>query len=214
MTYLELINDVLVRLRENETTSIDQSAYVKLIGRYINDGKRAVEDSYNWNALSATYTVNTTADVFNYTLTDAGTRFRVIDVFNDTKDTQLFAENTTTMNELFYTQSSKGSPSRYNFNGVDNNSDTQVDLFPIPDTVYNIKFNLVRPQAKLAVATTRILVPSEPVIFYALSKAIMERGEDGGTPSSEAYQFYQQSLADHIANEFNLYPEDSIWMSY
>lgn len=214
MTYLELINDVLVRLRENEVTTIDQNNYVKLIGRYINDGKRAVEDAYNWNALSATYTINTTPDVYNYTLTSAGTRFRVIDVFNDTKDNQLFAENTTVMNELFYTQSSTGSPSRYNFNGVDSNGDTQVDLFPIPDAVYSIKFNLVRPQAKLAAATDRILVPSEPVIFYALSKAIMERGEDGGTPSSEAYQFYQQSLADHIANESNLYPEDSIWISY
>lgn len=214
MTYLELINDVLVRLRENEVTAIDQSNYVKLIGRYINDGKRAVEDAYNWNALSATYTINTTPNVYNYTLTDAGTRFRVIDVFNDTRDNQLFAENTTAMNELFYTQSSTGSPARYNFNGVDSNGDTQVDLFPIPDAVYSIKFNLVRPQAKLAVATDKILVPAEPVIFYALSKAIMERGEDGGTPSSEAYQFYQQSLADHIANESNLYPEDSIWISY
>lgn len=213
MTYLELINDVLIRLRENEVATIDQSNYIKLIGRFVNDGKRAVEDAYNWNALSSTFTVTTTSGVYNYTLTGSGTRFRVLDVFNDTDDNRLIAESTTKMNELFYTQSSTGSPNRYNFNGVDNNGDTQVDLYPIPGGVYSLKFNLIKPQAKLTAATDRILVPSEPVIFYALAKAIIERGEDAGISSGEAYQFYQQSLADHISNEANLYPEDSIWQA-
>lgn len=214
MTYLELINDVLIRLRENEVASVDQNTYVKLIGRFVNDGKRAVEDAYNWNALSATYTVTTTPAVYNYTLTNAGTRFRVTDVFDDTQDTQLRVINTTRMNELFYTQSSSGAPTYYNFNGVDNNGDTQVDIFPIPDKVYSLKFNIIRPQAKLVAATDKLLVPAEPVIFYAMAKAIAERGEDAGVPTSEAYQYYQQSLADHISNEANLYPEDSIWISY
>jgi len=213
MTFLQLINDVLIRLRENEVASIDQTNYIKLIGKYINDGKRAVEDAYNWNALSATYTINTTPTVYNYTLTGAGTRFRVIDVFNDTKDNRINAVQTTRMNELFYTQASNGSPNLYNFNGVDSNGDTQVDLYPIPDAVYSLKFNLIKPQAALATATDKLLVPSEPVIFYALSKAIIERGEDAGISSGEAYQFYQQSLADHISNESNLYPEDSIWVA-
>lgn len=213
MTYLELINDVLIRLRENEVATVDQSNYIKLIGRFVNDGKRAVEDAYNWNALSSTFTVTTTSGVYNYTLTGSGTRFRVLDVFNDTDDNRLIAESTTKMNELFYTQSSTGSPNRYNFNGVDNNGDTQVDLYPIPGGVYSLKFNLIKPQAKLTAATDRILVPSEPVIFYALAKAIIERGEDAGISSGEAYQFYQQSLADHISNEANLYPEDSIWQA-
>jgi hypothetical protein len=213
MTFLELINDVLIRLRENEVASIDQTNYIKLIGKYINDGKRAVEDAYNWNALSATYTINTTPTVYNYTLTGAGTRFRVTDVFNDTKDNRINAVQTTRMNELFYTQASSGSPNLYNFNGVDSNGDTQVDLYPIPDAVYSLKFNLIKPQVALATATDKLLVPSEPVIFYALSKAIIERGEDAGISSGEAYQFYQQSLADHISNESNLYPEDSIWIA-
>jgi hypothetical protein len=214
MTFLELINDVLIRLRENEVASVDQTNYIKLIGKYVNDGKRAVEDAYNWNALSSTYTINTTANVFNYTLTGSGTRFRVLDAFNDTKDSRLNVEQTTRMNELFYTQASTGSPTRYNFNGVNNSGDTQVDIYPIPDGVYTLKFNLIKPQATLSAATDRLLVPSEPVIFYALSKAIIERGEDAGISSGEAYQFYQQSLADHISNESNLYPEDSIWVSY
>ena len=68
-TYLELVNDVLIRLRENEVTSVTDTSYSKLIGKFINDAKRQVEDAYNWNALSETITVATSTDLFNYVLT-------------------------------------------------------------------------------------------------------------------------------------------------
>ena len=57
--YLDLTNEVLVRLREPEASSVSDNAYVKLIARYINDSKRQVEDAYNWNALYETITVTT-----------------------------------------------------------------------------------------------------------------------------------------------------------
>jgi hypothetical protein len=211
-TYLELINDVLLRLRENEVASVDQSNYVKLIGKYINDAKRVVEDSYNWNVLSATYTINTTNGVYNYALTGAGTRFRVTDAYNNTNSTALFNESTIKMNELFLTSNVKsGAPDRYNFNGVDSNGDNLTDVYPIPDGVYNLRFNIIKPQADLTVATTKMLVPAEPVIFHALAKAIIERGEDAGIPSGEAYQLFQQSLADHISTESGRYADEFVW---
>ncbi len=37
-------------------------------GRFVNDAKRQVEDSYTWNALSETLTVTTSANLFNYVL--------------------------------------------------------------------------------------------------------------------------------------------------
>jgi len=52
--YLELTNEVLIRLREPEASSVSDNAYVKLIAKYVNDSKRQVEDAYNWNALSET----------------------------------------------------------------------------------------------------------------------------------------------------------------
>lgn len=213
-TYLELINDVLVRLRENEVTTVDQSTYTKLIGKYINDAKRVVEDSYNWNVLSATYTITTTSGVYNYALTGAGTRFRVVDAYNNTQSTKLIDESTTKMNELFLTANVKsGAPERYNFNGVDSNGDNLTDIYPIPDAVYNLRFNIIKPQAELTVATTKMLVPAEPVIFHALAKALIERGEDGGLTTNEAYQLFQQSLADHIATESGRYPDEFVWGS-
>ena len=66
MTYLDLVNDVLIRLRENEVTSVQDNAYSKLIGKFVNDAKRQCEDAYNWNALSDTLSAVTGSDVFNY----------------------------------------------------------------------------------------------------------------------------------------------------
>ena len=68
----------------------------------------------------------------------------------------------------------------YNFNGVDANGDTQVDLFPIPKGIENIFFNLYKPQPTLTDPSTTLLVPSDPVAKYAYAKAVAERGEDGG----------------------------------
>lgn len=214
-TYLELVNETLVRLREPEVTAVTDNAYSKLIGRFVNDAKRQVEDAYTWNALSETLTVTTSANLFNYVLTGIGQRFKVIDVINSQSDWFLNYETTRKMDELFLNSGTVlvGAPDRYNFNGVDNNGDTQVDLYPIPDGVYDIYFNVIKPQAEFTAASTQIKVPSEPVIFLAYAKALNERGEDNGLNSVEAYDLYRQSLSDHIAAEANRYPEELIWGS-
>jgi len=212
-TYIQLVNDVLVRLREPEVSSITDNSYARLISKFVNDAKRQVEDAYNWNALSETITVQTSDNLFNYVLTNIGQRFRVFDVINSEKDSFLELETTNRMNALFLNQAVvKGPPDRYNFNGVDTNGDTQVDLYPIPDGVYNIFFNVIKPQEPLANNSDPLKIPSEPVVFLAYAKALNERGEDVGISSVEAYQLYLQSLADHIAAEANRYPDEITWV--
>jgi hypothetical protein len=213
-TYLQLVNDVLIRLRENEVTSVSDNAYSKLIGKYVNDAKRQVEDSYNWNALSDTLSAVTGADVFNYVLVGSGQRFRVIDVLNDTSDDYLRLKTTEDMNRSFLlTTTETGAPRYYNFNGTDANGDTQVDLYPIPDGVYNLRFNIIKPQTPLAANEDSLLVPSEPVIFGAVARAMVERGEDGGLASNEVYALYKQSLGDAIALESGRYLEEDSWIA-
>jgi len=212
MNYISLVNDVLIRLREPEASSVADNAYVKLIARYVNDSKRQVEDAYNWNALSETLSATTTADVFNYVLTGSGQRFRVIDVLNDTDN--FFVENASTVwmdQQFLLTTAQKGSPKYYNFNGTNANGDTQVDLFPIPNGAYDIRFNIIKPQIPLAANADILLVPDEPVILGALARAQAERGEDGGVQSGETYVLYRQSLADAISLESNRYIEESQW---
>lgn len=214
MNYIQLVNSVLRRLREPEVSSVSDNAYAKLIGDFVNDAKRQVEDSYAWNALSDTLTATTTNDIFNYVLVGSGQRFRMIDVINDTDDFNLKYQTVQEMNRLFLMSSSEsGSPRYYNFNGTDANGDTQVDLYPIPDGVYNIRFNVIKPQPKLTANTDVLLVPEEPVIFNATARAMAERGEDGGITSNEMYALYNQSLADAIAIETSRYEEEGQWFS-
>ena len=210
--YIQLVNDVLVRLREPEASSVSDNAYVKLIARYVNDSKRMVEDAYNWNALSETLSATTTADVFNYVLVGSGQRFQVIDVLNDTDNWFLRNASTVWMDQQFLlTTPQKGSPMYYNFNGTNSDGDTQVDLFPIPNGTYNLRFNIIKPQEPLVNNADILLVPHEPVILGALARAQAERGEDGGVQSGETYTLYRQSLSDAISLEANRYIEDTQW---
>jgi len=213
-TYLETVNNVLRRLREPTVSSVNESNYSAMIGVFVNDAKREVEDAHDWNVLSNTLTANTSAGIFNYVLTGSGNRFRVIDILNDTNDTELRYAPTKWMNKQFLlTQSQSAAPLFYNFNGVDSNYDTQVDIYPIPDTVYALRFNLIIPQADLTSDGTRILVPPHLVSMLAYAKAIAERGEDGGNLSSEAYALYKMSLANEVAIERNRYEEEMNWVA-
>ena len=211
MTYLELINDVLVRLREKEVTSVTADSYTKLIGKYVNDIKTQVEDAYDWNSLTATVTVPTVTDVYNYVLTDTGTKFKVMDVINDTSDyTMKYADNKR-MNAYFLEEPIQhGSPEYYNFNGTQD-GDVLVDIYPVPDKVYQLRFNFFLPQPKLTSASDVILVPGDVVALGAYAKAIVERGEDAGMQSSEAWQLYRSALADAIAIESGQFPGELNW---
>lgn len=214
-TYLDVVNNVLRRLREPTVTGVDDTPYSSMIGVLVNDAKREVEDATEWNALSSTVTVSTVDGTYNYTLTGAGTRFRVIDVVNDTTNILLQNAPTSWMTQqfLYTSDNDKGTPMYYNFNGVDSNGDTQVDLFERPDGVYSIRFNLIIPQATLSSNTTRVLVPDHLVAMLAYAKAIAERGEDGGNLSSEAYALYKMSLANEVAIERNRYEEEMNWVA-
>jgi hypothetical protein len=213
-TYLQLVNSVLRRLREPEASSINDSDYVRLIATYVNDSKRQVEDSYNWNSLSETLSATTIPDLLSYVLVDSGQRFRVIDVINDTSNIIMINQTTRWMNDHYLnTNPPKGAPQYYNFNGTDVNGDTIADVYPIPNGTYNLRFNVILPQAELAANSDVLYVPHEPVIYGAYARAIAERGEDAGITGNEAYALYLQSLADAIALESGRYIEESEWVS-
>ena len=213
--YLTLTNEVLIRLREPEASSVSDNAYVKLIARYVNDAKRQVEDAYNWNCLSNTLTATTQSSIFSYALTNSGQRFRVIDILNDTTNTYVRNLSTTEMNKMFLmgASASSGPPMYYNFNGTDSNGDTLIDFFPIPDTAYQIRVNIIQPQPDLVSNSDEMLVPANIVVLAALARAQAERGEDGGVQSAETYALFKQSLSDAIALESGRYIEDSEWVA-
>jgi len=209
MTYLELINDVLIRLREPVVTANNQTAYSTLIGKFVNDAKRQIEDAFSWNALGQTITVTTASSTASYSLTGAGQKFQVMDVINTTSNVGLINITFVDMNrKLNFTPLVNSIPTEFAFDGVDASYDTKVNLYPIPDGVYTIKFALTVPQATLAADSTVVSVPDVLVAQNAYARALIERGEDGGTSSSEAFLLYKAMLSDHIALESTRYPEN------
>lgn len=208
MTFLQLINDVLVRLRETQVSSVNETPYATLIGRFVNDAKRQVEDSFGWNVLGQTITVTTNTSNHIYSLPGAGQKFQVQDVLNTTTLYQMRNVSFVEMNRYQNLSAPvTGQPQYYSFDGVDNNGDAQVVLFPRPDGVYNIPFSLTVPQDPLVDGSTRVLVPDVLVVQNAYARALVERGEDGGLGSSESFQLYRGMLADHIALEGTRFPE-------
>jgi hypothetical protein len=209
MTYLELVNDVLVRLRETTVSTVTETSYSTLIGKFVNDAKRQIEDTFAWNVLGTTITVTTAASTASYSLTGAGQKFQVMDVINTTSNVGLTNISFVDMNrKLNFTPLANQIPTEFAFDGVDGSYNTKVNLYPIPDGVYTIKFALTVPQATLASDATVVSVPDVLVVQNAYSRALIERGEDGGMNSSEAYQLYKSMLSDYIALEGTRYPEN------
>jgi len=210
MTYLELVNDVLIRLRESSVTTVGETTYSSLIGKFVNDAKRQIEDAYNWNALSTTITITTVANTHSYSLTGAGQKFQVSDAINSTSVIGLRNISFVDMNrKLNFATPATSIPSEFTFSGVDASGDTKVELFPVPDGVYTILFDLVVPQATLSSDATSVKVLDYLVAQSAYARALIERGEDGGTASSEAYALFRGMLSDAIALESTRYIEDN-----
>jgi len=210
MTYLELVNDVLVRLRESTVSTVGETTYSSLIGKFVNDAKRQIEDSYTWNCLAQTITVTTTSGTSSYALTGVGQKFRVTDAINTTSVITLNNITVADMNrKLNFGTPSQSIPSEFCFNGVDGSGDTKIDLFPIPSGVFTLKFDVIVPQATLSSDSTSVKVLDYLVAQSAYARALIERGEDGGTNSAEAYALFRGMLSDAIAMESTRYPEDN-----
>lgn len=213
MTYLELVNEVLALLREREVSTVSENSYSSLIGRLVNQSKQIVEDRYDWSALRSTIIVPTQADISGYILTDAGKRSRFYrdkfgreSVWNDTNKVFLQANKSSRwMTQQMLTDTNLGQPLYFDINGfmADINSLTpvnpRIDLYPIPDGLYNIHFNMCIPQEKLADDGDRMLIPDHVVVLCAWSKAIRERGEDGGAKANEVYGDFLYALNTAIS---------------
>jgi len=206
MTFRGLINEVLIRLREdtissdwsgdiNDSTTV--SAYQKVIGALVNDSKRHVEERHDWLNLRETVDIATVNGTKNYNLS-SGQEIKIMDAINNTTGMHLRQVGRTYINTVTYPSQNTGEPLYYGFNGSDSSNNLKVDLSPVPTEVHTISFDIIKYQDELATASTVIKVPEKPVILGAWARAIAERGEDGGTQSSimaiEASEALKQAI--------------------
>lgn len=209
--YLDMVNDVLVRMRMPQVTTVNENTISALVGKYINDAKRQVADAYDWDAFNTAISITTVAgQQTGYTLTGAGVRFKIINVINTSRYYNLTQISHEQWNNYTYTTPTVVSafPENFVLEGVNSNGDMGVKLWPNPDGVYNLRFSLVVPETNMVADDDTTKLGPEPIVLGALSRALVERGEDGGMTSSEAYALYKSALADLISLELARSPEN------
>jgi hypothetical protein len=212
MTYLNLMNNILRRLREETVGAVSETTYSTMVSDYINDAKQIVEETTDWSALRATISISTTASDNTYSLTGSGDSVKVMSVLNDTQNCFMGYQTKDWFNNALYiAEAVQGAPKYYTFNGLDASGDTQVLVGPTPDGVYNLRFDVIKRQADLSNNADVLLVPSKPVINMALALLVRERGETGGTSVSEYFEIANKTLADAVALDAAKHPEEMIF---
>jgi len=212
MTYLNLMNSVLRRLREEETSSVTSTTYVKMVGDFINDAKTLVGQAADWSALRETITISTTASDNTYSLTGGGDNIKVMSMLNDTENCFMEYQTKDWFNEQLYISSAaEGTPRYFTYNGLDSSGDTQILVGPTPDGVYSIRVDIVKRQADLSANTDELLIPAMPVIHLAVALLARERGETGGTSTAEYFTIANQYLSDAIAIDAAKHPEEMVF---
>ena len=219
MTFRELINEVLIRLREdtiatdwsgniNDSTTITD--YQKVIGSLINDSKRNIESYHDWLILRETKEITTVSGTRNYNL-DSGQEIKIVDVVNQTDGQRLKQASRQLMNSVRYPTNNSGYPIYYSFNGADSSNNLKIDLEPIPDTAHTLSFDMVKYQDELKTASTVLKIPDKAVIIGSWMRAVSERGEDGGTQSSVIAMEYKEVLNQAIILDSGNTQYESDW---
>lgn len=212
MTYLNLMNSVLRRLREEETTSVTSTTYVKMVGDFINDAKTLVGQAADWSALRETITISTTASDNTYSLTGGSDNIKVMSMLNNTENCFMEYQTKDWFNEQLYISSAaEGAPRYFTYNGLDASGDTQILVGPTPDGVYSIRVDTVKRQADLSANDDVLLIPAQPVIHLAVALLARERGETGGTSTAEYFTIANQYLSDAIAIDAAKHPEEMVF---
>lgn len=236
MTLLQLVNNVLTRLREDIITqeqlvvamgTTGGDPYISSIVAHVNDAKDRVEDAWNWSALRGTDTISLDPDGDpDYLLPNSEDSSYVIQNF--------FGSDTAATGDGYYhvRQTSKSRMVYLYRGGYDNapiNRMTDVAVMRTDPTTGEIVVSVwpkqatgtdavliverVSHQPPLTPDTVRLLVPSLPVYTLATALASRERGEVGGTPTSELFLIADRHLSDAIAIDSALFADEMDWYS-
>ena len=212
MTYLELVNNTLRRLREDTVSSVADTDYSSLIGIFVNDAIRYVESAWDWSVLRTTLPITTVSGTSLYPLTDFGVRSEVLYVHDETNNRVIQQESLQRIRELALgTNNAIGTVQYYALEGVDANNDAQIRFYQTPNATTTINVYGVKRDTVLANDTDTTSLPDQIIAQFAFAYALRERGETGGQSAGEQIALAQADLTNAIALEANLRPEEVNW---
>ena len=216
-TYLQLVNNVLTALREAQTTDVNGDAYTELVGKFVNDAKQQVEDSWDWSAYNEvrTATIAAGTDFFVLANTDNRVKLEMVSITDPTAGTNsLLVEiprKVILLRSFTSTEGAAGIPTNYANNGVDANGDALISVSPSCLAASNVMVSgWFRPTDLVSNADT-LSIPYAPVQDLAVAMAVREGGESAGQTSAEYFEIAKRSLSDAIAYDSARNGEETDW---
>lgn len=194
---------------------MSQTSYSSLVGSFVNDAKRAVEDAWQWSGLWTPVNVSiTTSSSGPYNLASSlnerarpyldiesglpvsrctttsftGQRLVLVQPNFFFEDRQLYTN--TFPYRYFYDNQNSGATS--------GQSRLRLNTVSPSDGNYTFQFLFINPQNALTSDSTVMTVPSDPVLLLAYLYALYERGEELGEQLTMTESKAKTALVDAI----------------
>jgi hypothetical protein len=215
-TYLEMVNDVLIALRDDQVTSVGQDVHTQLIGRFVNDAKVQCEAATDWSALGTEEIVVVPAGTEKLSIVGSANRIKIDYVLNVTNDNVLIERSRRAMQiQALKGQVPVGIPGNWCNNGVDTNGDAVIQISPTPAVTTSFAVVGFQRTGHLVADTDSLLIPDVPVRDLAIALAVRERGEVNGQTAAEYFEIAKRTLSDAVAfDSARNDSEDDWYVSY
>jgi len=204
MTYLEIINEVLSRLREDTVSSSTESTYSQLIGRFVKQAYIECANAYEWPQLDETVDTAISASDTSFTITsgDSGEGvYKIHSVYDVTNEYWLREKAYKYIRDRLSVDADQSEPIFYAYGGETADGTTTIHFYPTNNATRTLRVSFNRkPNLKNTYDdSTYIKLPDLPIILRAHALAISERGEDGGANYSEIDLQANMALGDAIS---------------
>lgn len=211
-TFVQIINRVLRRLREDTVVNYNDTAYSTIIGDLVNETIADMQSikGVRWNALLDDHTITTDGSSRLYSLSsstsensrDTNEQTHILGVYNDTGDHDLQRRSYQDISRLKLYTTESADLFWFREKGVDASGYRRVELYPeeAGQTVVVATYN---PHGLIESSSTTVLLPYQVVTAGAYARAVDERGEDGGTAASTAFGLYNKLLGQALIIEMD-----------
>jgi hypothetical protein len=235
--YLELCNEVLIRLREDEITDVkdpDNEPQQKLVTRFVNDALSFVDKSHTWNAKRRAWLIDLKEDMSAYTIDGLESSSLYTVQWSGSGGALKEADARWIASQ----PNKKGRPAYFSQAYVSNHN-TELRIWPTPDekyqlggdvdeysiaeyfsSEYNSAFqdpnlsliiNGFKECARLKENDDIMTLPLDPVLYFALAYSSRERGEVGGQSSMELFALAKSYLTDAISWDVSKSSTEYLW---
>lgn len=222
-TYRSVINEVLRVLSEDEIQSSAtelESDYHKLVGAFVNQIKREIEDAHNWTVLWTDLQPSVFGETDTAELTGANDRSRLVRisqsntgdlvplVFDITVPTNTRQLLEIDYSELVYRRRVSGETVNdapiYFATKTGSDGVPDIIVYPTPLNTRVLSVTMAVPQNDLAddELDTNILIPKSPLVIGSLWYALHERGEELGINGLYTEQRYRLAVDDAISRDW------------